>query len=293
MVAPPIESRVLANGIDHHVLTWDGNGAEGTIVLCHGFLDFAWSFAPFAEALAGLGHRVVAFDWRGHGESSWIGAGGYYHFPDYVLDLAELLPQVVEGPLHLLGHSMGGTAACLYAGTRPKDVTSLCLVEGIGPPGHDPSEAVGRCDTFLRTVAAVRNGRDRILPTLDAAAERLRAQHPRLGEEWARFLAEKGTVAATGPDGNAQGYRWRFDPLHRTTSPITFTDAVFGGFLERICVPVLYIADREGFRPAEEGDRLARLPSHRVLEYGGKGHMIHWFAPRELARDVSNFVRST
>ncbi|KAF0161408.1 MAG: hypothetical protein FD160_4182, partial [Caulobacteraceae bacterium] len=46
----PIESRVAGNGIDHHVVTWDGGG-RGTVVIAHGFLDQAWSFDAVARAL--------------------------------------------------------------------------------------------------------------------------------------------------------------------------------------------------------------------------------------------------
>src|SRR5258706_3132064 len=77
------ERLVHANGLEHHVLEWNMGGAP-TIVCCHGFLDLGWSFVWLAEELAAAGFRVVAFDWRGHGESEHVGRGGYYHFADYI-----------------------------------------------------------------------------------------------------------------------------------------------------------------------------------------------------------------
>ena len=100
------------------------NGGE-TILLCHGFLDCAASFARVATALAERGHRAIAFDWRGHGKTDWVGAGGYYHFPDYALDLYELTAALELERYHLVGHSMGGTATTLFAGSRPAGLRSL------------------------------------------------------------------------------------------------------------------------------------------------------------------------
>ena len=82
----PRERFVPANGLRHHVVEW-GEPDAPTVLLAHGFLDLAWSFRDVAQRLAERGFRCVAWDWRGHGESEHIGAGGYYHFADYVLDL--------------------------------------------------------------------------------------------------------------------------------------------------------------------------------------------------------------
>src|SRR5690606_17454861 len=77
--------------------------------------------------------RVIAPDQRGHGLSEHVGRGGFYHFWDYVSDLDALVGSL-ERPVDLVGHSMGGTVACLYASLRPEAVRRLVLVEGLGPP---------------------------------------------------------------------------------------------------------------------------------------------------------------
>src|SRR5689334_14139214 len=133
------ERFVRANGLAHHVVEWGQPSTHTPLVLLHGFLDLAWSFDALARLLA-PSRRVIALDFRGHGETEHVGAGGYYHFPDYVLDLDELVRAVGldASPFHLLGHSMGGTVATLFAATRTTLVRSLVLVEGLGPPSHQP-----------------------------------------------------------------------------------------------------------------------------------------------------------
>ena len=149
------EGRAFANGIVHHVIHWhpkERNNAA-PIVLCHGFLDTAWSYKWVAESLAARGHAVSAFDWRGHGDSGWVGDGGYYHFPDYVRDLHLLIPQLTESdaPINLVGHSMDGTACTLFTGAVPDRVKTLTLIEGIGPMTHDVKVTPDRFGAFLRT----------------------------------------------------------------------------------------------------------------------------------------------
>lgn len=279
------ESRVCANGIEHHVVTWGGAGDRGTVVLCHGFLDMAWSWDAVARRLAGEGFRVVAFDWRGHGESSWVGPGGYYHFPDYVLDLHELLPQLADDPVHLVGHSMGGTACSMYAGTTAERLRSLALIEGLGPMSHPLSIVPDRFGAFLRTVGKVRAKPPRVLASLEEAVARMRVQNPGLTDELGRFLAERSTRPAPGGDGLV----WSFDPLHQTQSPMPFTVEAYREFLRRIDVPTLVVGASRGFRVPDEAERIAELPKARTVEIEGVGHMIHWFAPRELAEALTGF----
>ena len=60
----PSSRSVVANGLRHHVLEWDGGGR--TTVLClHGFLDLAWAFHRVAPRLAQAGFHVLAPDLRG------------------------------------------------------------------------------------------------------------------------------------------------------------------------------------------------------------------------------------
>jgi pimeloyl-ACP methyl ester carboxylesterase len=276
-VIEPVESRVRANGLSHHVLTWDGGGPP--VLLCHGFLDLAWSWDGVARRLASRGYRVHAFDWRGHGETEWVGAGGYYHFPDYILDLTELVPALSSEPVHLVGHSMGGTACSLYAGTRPDTLRSLSLVEGIGPPAQPPSVAPDRFGAFLRTVAKVRGRETRAMADLDAVVRRMKVQNPDLPEGLGRFLAEKGTKPA--PDG--EGRVFTFDPLHQTTSPAAFHLEAYLAFLERIEVPTLVVGAERGYRVEDEEIRRSHIPSQQPVELPAVGHMVHWHAPERLA----------
>ena len=84
---------------------------------------------------------IVAPDCRGHGDSGWVGDGGYYHFPDYVLDLDSVIQALGVQSIKLIGHSMGGTISLLYTGAFPERVIKLALIEGVGPVGMNFADA--------------------------------------------------------------------------------------------------------------------------------------------------------
>lgn len=275
------ETTLTANGIRHRVLRW-GEGPVA-VVLCHGFLDVAWSFDSLASRLVRAGFSVASFDWRGHGGSGWIGEGGYYHFPDYVLDLDELLPQLSDSAVHLVGHSMGGSACAMFAAARPERIRTLALVEGIGPPELEPRGPAKRLRAWLDGVARVRGKPPRPMADVDAAIRRMRVQNPELGDELGAFLVDKSTTAVEG------GIQWTFDPLHKTFAPRPFDAARFGEVLEAIEAPTLVVSGENGFRLPDEKARVARLRSCEHVVIPDVGHMVHWFAADALADVLCGF----
>jgi pimeloyl-ACP methyl ester carboxylesterase len=275
------EQELTANGLRHHVIRW-GDGPVD-VVFCHGFLDIGWSFDAVARDLVTAGHGVASFDWRGHGQTEWIGAGGYYHFPDYVLDLDELLPQLSDQPIHLVGHSMGGSVGVMFAAARPEKLRSLALIEGIGPPEMGPRDPATRLRAWLDGVAKVRAKTPRPMDDERGALMRMRVQNPDLTEELGLFLANKSTKTVDG------GVQWTFDPLHKTWSPRPFQADLFGELLAAISSPTLVVAGERGFRLQYEQDRMTKIERHRFIEIPDVGHMIHWFKPHLLASELTGF----
>ncbi|MFO0712530.1 MAG: alpha/beta hydrolase [Sandaracinus sp.] len=290
-MSSPTSRFVEANRLRHHVLEWTPEAPSDAppILLCHGFLDVAWSFDGLARALAARGQRVLAFDWRGHGETEWVGRGGYYHFVDYVLDLSELTAALglSASGYDLVGHSMGGTACAMFAATRPPGLRTLALLEGTGPPATDGETLPERIELWLETVAKTRDKSPRPLRDLDDAIARLRLMHPDLEGELARFVADKHTVVRDG------ARYFAFDPLHRTRAPIPFRVEAFRAQLARIAVPTLVVSGEKGWRPPDQAERVACLAHHEEVEIAGVGHMLHWHAPDTLADRLADFGRRT
>jgi pimeloyl-ACP methyl ester carboxylesterase len=279
------EEMIVANGLRHHVVRW---GEGPPVILCHGFLDFAWSWQPTASALAERGLQAIAFDWRGHGESAWVSPGGYYHFPDYIRDLEEVIRVTCDQPPLLVGHSMGGTASALYAGARSGSLHGLVLVEGLGPPDNEAAVARERLVAWLDGLDRIEGAAVRRITDLQDALRRMKVQNPRIPDDLGHFLA----THATCPHPDGEGLRWRFDPRHRTTAPIPFRLDAFRSLLEGIELPTLIIAAAQGYRLPDEAARMACIADSRFHEIPDASHMIHWDQPVALATAIAEFSKS-
>ena len=283
MTHPEPRSRhVVANRLRHHLLEWGGDGPVG--LLLHGFLEHAHAWDLAAPRIADSGYHVYALDWRGHGDSDRIGAGGYYHFADYTADLAFLVPQLAER-VALVAHSMGGGAAIGYAGTEPHRVWALVSVEGMGLPDSDPESAPGRFAAWVHDLERVGERPPRRL-TLEEATQRLRDRFPRFSDEVARHMAEWGTR----PDEGARV--WKFDPLHQTQSPQPYYVAQARAFWRRVACPALYVEGGEtALRlPAADLDERLRVLRARRVTIAGAGHHPHLEQPGAFARAVTGFL---
>ena len=210
---------VDSQGLAIHYLEW-GEPSGIPLVLVHGFLDQAHSWKFFVAALENRTRqplRIIAPDCRGHGDSGWVGAGGYYHFPDYVFDLHRVIQSLDIKQFHLVGHSMGGTIAFLYSGSFPERIAKLVLIEGVGPVGMNFSDAPPRMKNWITEVRERGRRHFREYTSIAAGAGQLQQTNPRLTREHALDLAQAGMTQ------NDKGkWIWKFDPLHRTVAPQPF-----------------------------------------------------------------------
>jgi pimeloyl-ACP methyl ester carboxylesterase len=278
-------------GLAIHCLEW-GEPRGEPLVLVHGFLDQASSWRPFVESLREKNGRdfwIVAPDCRGHGDSGWVGSGGYYHFPDYVFDLDCVIHGLGVERINLIGHSMGGTVSFLYAGAFPEKIRKLVLIEGIGPLGMNFSDAPPRMNKWITELHDRGRNHFRRYRSAEDGAKQLQQTNPRLGPQQALDLARAGMKQ--NPDGQ---WVWKFDPLHRSTAPQPFYAAQAIEFLRRIECPVLIVdgkQSRHAHRPDKQ-QRLQTIRDKRFAEIDNAGHMVHQDNPSGLADVVLRFLCS-
>jgi esterase len=96
-----------------------------TVVFIHGFLDEGRSWAAVQRALASTGVSTVAPDLPGMGERT--GVGGPFSLDRLADDVLDVV-QGLEGPLVLVGHSMGAQVAELLASACLDRVVALVLL---------------------------------------------------------------------------------------------------------------------------------------------------------------------
>jgi len=278
-------------GLRLHVRHW-GDEAAPKLFMLHGWMDMSASFQFMVDCLQGQWH-VIAPDWRGFGLSERSGADTYW-FPDYLADLDAILDHYAPNQaVNLLGHSMGGNIAGLYAGVRPQRVGRLINLEGFGLPSAPPAQYPKRAAKWLdelREPPAMR-----AYASLDEVAARLRKTNPRLSFERAAFLASHW--AEQGRDGE-----WTIlgDPAHKMTGPLPYrVDEIMAAW-EAITAPVLWVeaeqtdmwrwmGPKEVAR-AEVDRRMAHLKQVTARMVPAAGHMLHHDQPELLAQMVEAFL---
>lgn len=266
---------------------WDW-GAEGRppLMLVHGGLDHARNWDWVARDLSADFH-VYAHDLRGHGNSQQA-PGALYSIAEHILDLSALIDAVTDGPVDLIGHSLGGIVALLYAGIYPERVRKVVSIEGLGPP---PTHAVHHPapQRYRRWIQQIRNleTRDpRRYPGLDAAVARMREANPHLREEVARNLTLHGTN--WNPDGSLS---WKFDNFVRVFPPVGHHRGDAEEILAAITAPVLLFWGMESWaKNPEEDGRTTSLRNYRLISVPEAGHWVHHDQLALFLRETRSFL---
>jgi len=127
-------TEVLAHGL---------RGRGRRVLFVHGWLTGGRLWQRLLDELesgGGLGFEAIVPDLRGSSASGGTASADLGH---HVSDLFALLDELrVEGPVDVVGHSMGGAIATLMAVTHPKRVRRLVLMCPVPPGGFPLPDAV-------------------------------------------------------------------------------------------------------------------------------------------------------
>jgi pimeloyl-ACP methyl ester carboxylesterase len=268
LVARGVESRTLETRVGRvHIYDARGAGSLPSTVIMHGLGSAA---TPFGRVLLGLRphvRRVLAPDLPGHGFSA---------VPVVALSiellfstLADLLEQLTDTPLVLIGNSLGGALSLRYALEHPQRLRALVLVSPAGAE-MTAAEREALLDSF------------RMHTTEDALRLLSRLYH--------RTPFYMPAFAAGLRDS------LRREHMIDILQSITPLDLVSAEQLGELTVPTLLLWGRsERLLPASSLAYFRRhLPGHVVIEEPeGFGHCPHVDAPARLARRIVDFIAST
>lgn len=290
VLRPPRTETLRVRGLDLHVRRWGPEAAPGEApaVMLHGFQDTGDTFQFLVDAFA-CERTLLAFDWRGFGRSGWAADG--YWFPDYLGDLEALLDQVSPGvPVQLIGHSMGGNVASLYAGLRAARVRSVVNLEGFGLPRSAPERAPAQLGTWLDQLRAPPSA-PRSYDSFEQLAGIVGHRYPRFGPARARFVA--GAWGTLAPDGRVHLLG---DPRHRRINPVLYRREEAEAIWRRIRAPMLMLLGAHSEHLPKLGSDgtdaawRALVPGIEIVHIADCGHMLHIEQAAEIAPLIERFL---
>ncbi|HEY0823204.1 MAG TPA: alpha/beta hydrolase [Ramlibacter sp.] len=287
---------VPIRNLRYHVRTWgEPRPGQPPLVMVHGWMDVAASYQFVVDAFA-RDHHVIAPDWRGYGLTELPHTDNYW-FPDYLRDLDALLDRYdPDRGADLVGHSMGGNIAMLYAGARPERIRRLVNLEGFGMPATRPEQAPGRYAKWIEQLKAHQRGELALksYDSMEGVARRLMKTNRRLTEDKARWLAQHWAR----PDADGQ---WHIlgDPAHKIINANLFRVDEVLEIYKAIRAPVLAVEASDDslaqwwqgrFTLAEYHERLKAVSDLRLGHVEDAGHMLHHDQPEKLAWLIEDFL---
>jgi len=261
-------TRPELDGVRLNAVSWGGPDRP-VVALAHGGGANVHWWTRLAADLA-TAFRVVALDFRGHGDSDFPDA---IHPGDFESDLHALLAHLEAPDAALVGHSLGGEVVLRVAAAarvRPRGVVLIDLARGGNPRGR----------RMLRRALTIRHA----YRTAEEAVERFRFVPPAVHAD----DALRREIASRSVHRDADG-RWSFkaDPAWVGAVP---TEPVDAG---KVPCPVLVVRGAESGLCSEEGARelVTALPHGKLVTVPRAGHHVHLDAPEATAREVRRFLQ--
>jgi pimeloyl-ACP methyl ester carboxylesterase len=276
-------------GLDMHLTRWGPppSASVPPVFLLHGWQDTGDTFQFMVDAFR-QEWPLVALDWRGFGRSQWATDG--YWFPDYLADLDAVLNDLSPGiAARLVGHSMGGNIASLYAGIRPERVRCIANLEGVGLPRSSPAQAPALLAKWLDQVKAAPLLKN--YDSFEQLASIIAFRYPRFSAAQAAFVARAwGRLEADGR------VHLLGDARHRWVNPVLYKREDAEAIWRKMTAPLLMLLGGDSEHPSRlgvdgtEAGLRAAFPHIEVAHIPGAGHMLHIEKPELVATLVENFL---
>ena len=301
IIKKSVSEFVPIRGHQYHVLTWGRPHATlPPLVMVHGWMDVGASFQFVVDALQ-QDRYVIAPDWRGFGLTTGPATDNFW-FPDYLADLDFLLDHYSpSAPVDLLGHSMGGNVAMVYAGSRPERIRKLINLEGFGMPETAPAQAPGRYAKWMDALKGHAKGDNALRPyaSVDGVARRLMKTNPRLSQDKADWLAQHWAAPRLQPDGSTQ---WEIlgDAAHKIINAQLYRLEEVLACYTRITAPLLSVVASDdsltgwykgSYTMAQFEERLKSVPNVQQARIEDAAHMLHHDQPHVLAKLIEDFLK--
>jgi len=223
-------------------------------------------------------YHVVALDQRGHGDSQWSGELAY-SIDDHFADIARFVDTCRLGRPILVGHSMGGRNALLYAACAPERVERLVLIDSRPDSDPDSSQALRHLLEALPLEA----------DCLDQVAEVIGRLYPLIPWDVALHIACHGyrrySCGKLVPKYDLRMGEW--------TGRSGYVAEELWMFLDHVSCPTLVVrGEKSPFLSTASARRMGRLlPRGSLVEIPDSTHMPVHENPAVFRRELHTFLK--
>lgn len=263
---------------DGLLLSGERRGAGTPIVLAHGLTATRRNVLQGSRHLLGRGRELIAYDARGHGESSPAPGPDAYEYADLAGDLAAVVDAAGVERAVVAGSSMGAATAVRFALDQPSRVDALILITpAYRGPGQLGADALAHWDRLSAALEA---------EDVDAFVDASGANE--LPERWrdAARLATRQRIERHRHFGAVAR------ALHVVPRSEAFADL---DRLEQLEMPVLVVGTRDEADPghplATAEEYAARLPRGELVVEEPGDTPLAWQGAR-LSRAIGDFLES-
>lgn len=262
---------------------WRAGKGEKVLAL-HGWLDNANTWKPVAEASTGF--EWCSLDFPGHGRSAHVALGETYHFIDNVEVVLDAADALGWDRFSLVGHSMGGSIALLFASAFPERVKRLVICDSFGPVTGPESEAAQQLRMAVLSRRRSRKSKTSYYSSRDELTARMIKGNPALNTSAAETLLERSAIFEPN-----HGWRFSYDRRARDVSAYRFTPGHVSAFLSGLECPTLMIRASEGgiTRYGSLEDRLDDVKELQVVDVIGNHH-VHLVRPTVVGPLIEAFL---
>lgn len=249
------------------------------VVLLHGLTASHRYVVMGSRHLERAGHRVLAYDARGHGASDPAPTADAYRYEDLADDLVRVLQEHDLPRAVLVGASMGAHTALRVALDRPELVAGLVVVTPAWQPGNETDErSLAGWDRLADGLAA--GGADGFVDAYDFG---------RIPEDWratVRKVMQQRLSVHDHPDAVVDAIR-----TVPRSAPFRSLDD-----LAAIAVPAVVVGDRDEADPGHPlavAERYAEALGDATLVVEEEGRSPIAWQGGQLSRVVADLVERT
>ncbi len=257
------EKLLLSSG--ELALQYWGDENKPLILCLHGWLDNSASFHLLAQRLM-KDYQLLLVDLPGHGLSDPLADGAHYYIWQNIETLYEIMQKLNIERVNLLGHSMGGVVASLFAGTFAAKVNSLVLLDSLGPLASSAQQTPSQLAKAIIDSQKLGSGL-RVFADVEQALSARKKSSPEMTDDALRPIVKRNLIKVEG------GYSWRTDKRLRHSSKVRLTEDQVQVFLAGISAKVLVIFAERGIVPKLwYKQRLEKIANQQSITLPGHHH---------------------